>query len=94
MTEKKYKYYAVLDDRYTREDPFTLLRRVVMPDGGYGRDETLSPKHDWKYSTLLRSSERGDTQFEFVEIDENEAMQIKERFLGERESHGGQAPQG
>lgn len=84
MSDKTYKYFVVISEHYSLEDPFALLRRVVMPDGGSGRDEAMSYARDWEYTTLLRSHERGDTQFQFVEVDEAEAEQVRERMLAKR----------
>lgn len=72
-------YYAIVDDRSSREEPAGVLRRI-RHDGGQ-RDEAFG--HDdlaWGHTSLLYSHERGDGDNQLFEISEDEAEQIVERI--------------
>lgn len=75
----KVTYYAVIDERSSRERPAGLFRRTFTEAGGL-RDEAFTTNLVWKGSSSLISAERGDLQYEFVEISENEANQIMEQL--------------
>ena len=75
----KTTYYAIVDDLSSREQPAGILRRVYFESGGR-RDEAYSQNLVWERTSLLVSSERGDLQYEFIEITEDEANQIVERI--------------
>jgi hypothetical protein len=77
MTEK-ITYYAIIDDRTSRERPRTVLRRVENDEGQ--TDEMFSRNLTWEFSPLLYSAERGDLANDFVPIDETEAERIVERI--------------
>lgn len=75
-------YYAVVDDRSSRQEPAGVLRRVRT--GGGQRDEAFG--HDdlkWEHTSLLYSHERGDGDDELHEISEDEAERIVERIKGQ-----------
>jgi hypothetical protein len=72
-------YYAVVDDLSTRELPAGVFRRVYTEAGGR-RDEAFTRNLEWKRSPSLVSAERGDLQYEFIEITEGEANQIVDRI--------------
>lgn len=72
-------YYAIIDDYTTRDEPAGVLRRFGDDSR---RDESFGRDLEWKFSTLLYSVERGDTQYELVPISEEEAEQIVERLRG------------
>lgn len=72
-------YYAIVDD-------FSSLRRIRR-DGGL-RDEAFGRDLDWKFSSLLYSAERGDTQYKFHQVTEEEAMRIVERIRREAAAPG------
>jgi hypothetical protein len=72
-------YYAIVDDRGSREAPAGVLRRVRHDTGQ--RDEAFA--HDslaWEHTSLLYSHERGDGDNQFYEISEDEADRIVERI--------------
>ncbi len=70
-------YYAIVDDFSSREDPAGVLRRF---EGGDRRDESYGRDLEWKFSPLLYSAERGDTQYDLIPITEEEAELIVGRI--------------
>src|SRR6266567_1452849 len=78
----KTTYYAIVDDLSSREQPAGVLRRAYFESGGR-RDEAFSQDLTWERTSLLVSSERGDLQYEFIEISEDEANQIVARIRAE-----------
>jgi hypothetical protein len=78
----KTTHYAIVDELSSRERPAGVLRRVYFESGGR-RDEAFSQHLKWERTSLLASSERGDLQYEFVEITEDEANQIVARIRAE-----------
>ena len=76
---EKITYYAIIDDYTTRDEPAGVLRRFEDSDR---RDESFGRDLEWKFSPLLHSAERGDTQYELVPISEEEAERIVERIRG------------
>jgi hypothetical protein len=72
-------YYAIVNEFSSREKPAGVFRRTYFEAGGK-RDEAFSRDLAWERSWLLVSAERGDTANEFIEITEDEANQIVERF--------------
>jgi hypothetical protein len=75
-------YYAVVDDLSSREQPAGIFRRTYTQDGGRS-DEVFTRDLTWEFSPELISAERGDLQYEFVEITTDEANQIVERIRAE-----------
>ena len=75
----KVTYYAVLDDLSSRKQPAGVFRRTYTEDGGRS-DEVFTRDLDWEFSPELISAERGDLQYEFIEITETEANEIVERI--------------
>jgi hypothetical protein len=75
-------YYAVVDDLSSRERPAGVFRRIYTDDGGRS-DEVFTRELTWEFSPELISAERGDLEFEFVEISEDEANQIVARIRAE-----------
>ncbi len=74
-------YYALVDDFSSRAEPGGVLRRVEKATGHV--DEVFSRDLTWDASPLLRSAERGDTMFDFVEITEDEANRVVARIRAE-----------
>src|SRR6266487_936531 len=74
--------YAIVDDLSSRERPAGVLRRSYFESGGR-RDEAFSQGLTWERTSLLVSYERGDLQYEFIEITEDEANQIVARIRAE-----------
>jgi hypothetical protein len=75
----KVTYYAVLDDLSSREQPAGVFRRTYTEDGGRS-DEVFTQDLVWEFSTELIAAERGDLQYEFIEITETEANEIVDRI--------------
>jgi hypothetical protein len=75
-------YYAVIDERSSRERPASVFRRTYTGSGGL-RDELFSKDLVWERSSLLFSAERGDLLFDFVEISKDEAHRIMDRIRAE-----------
>ena len=75
----KVTYYAVVDDLSSRDQPAGVFRRTYTEDGGRS-DEVFTRDLDWEFSPELISAERGDLQYDFIEITEDEANQIVERI--------------
>jgi hypothetical protein len=74
-------YYALIDDFSSRDQPGGVLRRIEKDKGNV--DEVFSRDLTWDASPLLRTAERGDTMFDFVEITEGEANEIVARICAE-----------
>jgi hypothetical protein len=74
-------YYAIVDDRSSREAPAGVLRRIEY-DGGQ-RDEAFGRDLSWGHSALLYSAERGNLDNEFYEISAEEAERIVDRIRRE-----------
>jgi hypothetical protein len=72
-------YYAIVDDHTTGDEPIGVLRRFGDSNR---RDESFGRDLEWKFSPLLYSAERGDTQYDLVPITEEEANRIVERIRG------------
>ena len=72
-------YYAVVDDLSSRTRPAGVFRRTYTEDGGRS-DEVFTRDLTWEFSPELISAERGDLQYQFVEITEDEANQIVARI--------------
>ncbi len=85
MTEK-ITYYALIDDKTSRERPRTVLRRVENDEGEI--DEIFSRHLKWEFSALLYSAERGDLANDFVPIYKEEAERIMARVRRQRASGG------
>jgi hypothetical protein len=75
----KVTYYAVVDDLSSRDQPAGVFRRTYTEDGGRS-DEVFTRDLDWEFSPELISAERGDLQYEFIEITEAEGNEIVERI--------------
>ena len=81
-------YYAIVDDLSSRERPAGVFRRTYTEDGGRS-DEVFTRDLAWEFSPELISAERGDLEFEFVEITPEEASQIVARIRAEVAGAGG-----
>ena len=75
-------YYAVVDDLSSRRQPAGVFRRTYTEDGGRS-DEVFTRDLTWEFSPELISAERGDLQYQFIEITEDEANQIVARIRAE-----------
>ena len=75
-------YYAVVDDLSSRRQPAGVFRRTYTEDGGRS-DEVFTRDLTWEFSPELISAERGDLQYQFIEVTEDEANQIVARIRAE-----------
>ena len=75
---EKITYYAIIDEFSSLESPGGVIRRVRNDEGI--TDEAFSADLKWKFSPLLAAAERGDTMFEFVPINVEEAERIVARI--------------
>ena len=75
-------YYAVVDDLSSRRQPAGVFRRTYTEDGGRS-DEVFTRDLTWEFSPELISAERGDLQYQFIEVTEDEANQIVVRIRAE-----------
>jgi hypothetical protein len=72
-------YYAIIDYRATREDPAGIARRRPLESGGF-RDEALDRGMNWQFTPLIVEWKRAESTDDLVEVSEEEAEQIIERF--------------
>lgn len=75
-------YYAVVDDLSSRAQPAGVFRRTYTEDGGRS-DEVFTRDLTWEFSPELISAERGDLQYQFIEVTKDEANQIVARIRAE-----------
>jgi hypothetical protein len=78
MAEKT-KYYAIIDYRASREDPAGLARRRTLEDGGF-QDEALARDLSWQFTSIIVEWKRAESTDDLVEVPEDEANQIIDRF--------------
>ena len=72
------RYYAIVDDFSSRENPVGVLRRIKHEAGQ--RDEAFGRDLQWSNTSLLYSAERGNLDNRFFEISAEEAERIVERI--------------
>jgi hypothetical protein len=72
-------YYAVSLTAGDREGPAGLARRRWLADGGI-EDEMLRRDLTWKRDSVITEWKRGEATEELVEISEDEAGVLVERF--------------
>jgi hypothetical protein len=80
-------YYAIIDHRATREDPAGIARRRPLESGGF-RDEALDRGMNWQFTPLIVEWKRAESTDDLVEISEDEAERIIERFRSKWGSEG------
>jgi hypothetical protein len=78
-------YYAIIDYRATREDPAGIARRRPLETGGF-RDEALDRGMNWQFTPLIVEWKRAESTDDLVEVSEEEAERIIERFQAKWES--------
>ena len=78
---EKITYYAIIDASSNREHPAGVFRRIEYEKGKV--DEVFSRDLAWGPSPLLRTAEHGDLTNDFIEITEEEALQLIERIRAE-----------
>ena len=71
-------YYVVLDDESARDRPAGIVRRLEDSDGFV--DEGLHRDLDWYRTSAIVEWERAESTDDLVEISEDEANRIIERF--------------
>jgi hypothetical protein len=84
---EKVSYYAMLLGDRTIENPSGLARRRIFESGGV-RDEAFSRDLTWVHNPGLAGWERGDLTTTYVEVSEDEAERIIERFRAKWASEG------
>jgi len=80
-------YYAIIDHRATREDPAGIARRRPLESGGF-RDEALDRGLNWQFTPLIVEWKRAESTDDLVEVSEEEAERIIERFRAKWGSEG------
>jgi len=75
---QKITYYAIVNDRSSRERPAGVMRRTEADHGEM--DEAFTRDLTWKRSSSLYAAERGDLTNQFHEITEEEAARIVARI--------------
>jgi hypothetical protein len=81
------RYYAMLLGGRTIENPSGLARRRLFDDGSV-RDEALGRDFIWAHNPGLAGWERGDLTTTYVEISDDDAERIVERFRAKWGSGG------
>ena len=76
-------YYAVVDDLSSRRQPAGVFLRCTYTEDGGRSDEVFTRDLTWEFSPELISAERGDLQYQFIEVTEDEANQIVARIRAE-----------
>ena len=71
-------YYAIVDEDSSLDRPVGVFRRVK--GDGAQVDEVFSRHLKWEFSPLLYSAERGDTMYDFIAINEDDADRIVARI--------------
>ena len=72
------KYYAIVGSGRTAQNPSGIARRTSGIDGPV--DEALRRDLTWQRDAAIIEWERGDVGPELVEISEDEAQELVERF--------------
>jgi hypothetical protein len=72
-------YYAVVSESRTVQNPSGLARRRRVRGGGF-EDEALSRDLTWQHTSAIVESNRDAMDFGLVEISEQEAGELVERF--------------
>jgi hypothetical protein len=78
-------YYAIIDYRATREDPAGIARRRHVESGGF-EDEALDRNMNWQFTPVIVEWKRAESTDDLVEITEDEAERIIERFRAKWEA--------
>jgi hypothetical protein len=81
----KVRYYAIVDGGATRENPGGIVRRRTKTDGSF-QDEALHRDLTWRFSPTIVEWERAESSGDLVEVSEDEAERIIQRFQA---LHGG-----
>ena len=79
MTDEKVVYYLIIDRWASRENPAGIVRRRRPPSGGFS-DEALTRDLSWQFTPLIVEWERAESSDDLIEIPEDEANRIIERF--------------
>jgi hypothetical protein len=72
------KYYAIVGSDRTRQNPSGIARRRFLSDGEI--DEALRRDLTWQPDAAIVEWEQGDVGAELVEVSEDEAERLIERF--------------
>jgi len=79
VADERVKYYAVVDRWADRGSPAGILRRRWPSSGGF-RDEAFSYDLTWEFSPIIVEWERAESSDNLIEVSEEEAERIIERF--------------
>ncbi|MFD8494890.1 hypothetical protein [Amycolatopsis sp. NPDC059657] len=85
MTQKTYRYYAIVDHNTTTDDPFAILRQGDRGDGVQA-EEILTHDSKWAWSDLLIRIKYGHETYQVTPITEAQVQQIRESSEKYRES--------
>jgi hypothetical protein len=72
-------YYAMIDDESTRDRPAGIVRRLDDYDEGFV-DEGLHRDLGWHRTSVIVEWERAESTDDLIEVSEDEANRIIERF--------------
>jgi len=72
-------YYAIVEGGATRENPAGIVRRHTKTDGSF-QDEALHRDLTWRFSPTIVEWERAESSGDLVEVSEDEAERIIQRF--------------
>ena len=72
-------YFAIIDDEATRTHPAGVARRIEDSDGSFV-DEGLHHDLGWHRTSIIVEWERNESTDDLVEVTEDEANRIIERF--------------
>jgi hypothetical protein len=78
MKDQKTTYYVIRTAGSNSPEPVGLVRRTLTPEGRL--DEALRKDLTWHRDTAIIESEYGNLSGELVEISEEEAEALIERF--------------
>jgi hypothetical protein len=76
VSDREYRYYAIVDENFSRENPFGLVRAWGTPPSTPD-EETFAPQLLWKPDNIIERIRRGSLYWDFEEITEQEAEQVR-----------------
>lgn len=74
---RQYRYYAILDDNHTLDDPLVVVREWDVDEYGDGLEEKFSTALKWVPSDRLYRISSGRDDKEAVLIDEEAARRFE-----------------
>ena len=73
------QYYMIIGRQGSRAEPSGIARRRTSQSGGF-RDEALERDMSWQFSPAIVEWKRAESAEDLVEISDEEADRIIERF--------------